>query len=261
MNKSLKILTKTSVPRFVELIYKPFLDVGWTIVYDLLEVINLDSKKVGSFIAKLRKEQGYTQTSLAEILNVSNRTVSKWENGDGYPDITILPEIAKALNITVDELLYGEKFIEKDKEKNSISKSLNDSKIWFILSFFFGIFGALLGTITEAYCIWAFSILFYTHWEIMFGAVSLFAEVVSIITFVFGVYRVVPDLNVKTFNEYCRNNIIKFLTYFAIWFSFPFSFLMRIFFLSRFGYYGIEVLIVLVAIYIIVNVRLYEKYK
>lgn len=41
----------------------------------------MDAKKIGGFIAALRKEKGYTQAALAEILNVSNRTVSKWENG------------------------------------------------------------------------------------------------------------------------------------------------------------------------------------
>ena len=68
----------------------------------------MDSKKTGSLIAALRKEKNCTQTQLAEMLNVSNRTVSKWENGDGFPDITTLPAIAKVLGVTVDELLAGE---------------------------------------------------------------------------------------------------------------------------------------------------------
>ena len=62
----------------------------------------MDSKKTGAFIAALRKEKGYTQANLAELLNISNRTVSKWENGDGFPDITILPDIALVFGITVD---------------------------------------------------------------------------------------------------------------------------------------------------------------
>jgi transcriptional regulator with XRE-family HTH domain len=74
----------------------------------------MDTKKTGRFISALRKEKGYTQAALAEILNVSNRTISKWENGDGYPDITILPDIAAAFEISVDELLAGER---KPKEE------------------------------------------------------------------------------------------------------------------------------------------------
>ena len=74
----------------------------------------MNSKKIGSFIAALRKDKEYTQAELAEILNVSNRTISKWENGDGFPDITILPSVAQALGITVDELLAGEKIPKEE---------------------------------------------------------------------------------------------------------------------------------------------------
>ena len=69
----------------------------------------MNAEKIGVFISSLRKEKGLTQTELAEKLNISNRTVSKWENGDGFPDITILPELSKILGVSVDELLSGEK--------------------------------------------------------------------------------------------------------------------------------------------------------
>ena len=54
----------------------------------------MNQEKIGIFIATLRKERGLTQTALAEMLGISNRTVSKWENGDGLPDISLLPSIA-----------------------------------------------------------------------------------------------------------------------------------------------------------------------
>lgn len=60
-------------------------------------------------LVKLRKENGMTQQEVADNLNVSNRTVSKWENGDGYPEITILPKIAALFMVTCDELLSGER--------------------------------------------------------------------------------------------------------------------------------------------------------
>ncbi|MBR4241426.1 MAG: helix-turn-helix domain-containing protein [Eubacterium sp.] len=69
----------------------------------------MNAEKIGVFISSLRKEKGLTQTELAEKLNISNRTVSKWENGDGFPDITILPVLAEILGVSVDELLSGEK--------------------------------------------------------------------------------------------------------------------------------------------------------
>ena len=52
-----------------------------------------------------------TQKELAEKLNVTDKAISKWERGNGYPEITIIPELAKALEITVNELLSGEKRI------------------------------------------------------------------------------------------------------------------------------------------------------
>lgn len=73
----------------------------------------MDAKETGRFICLLRKEKGLTQSALAEMLNVSNRTVSKWETGEGYPDITLLPDIAKVLGVTTDEILSGKKSSEK----------------------------------------------------------------------------------------------------------------------------------------------------
>ena len=64
----------------------------------------MDAKLTGKIISSARKEKGLTQIQLAEMLNVSNRAVSKWENGDGFPDITLLPEISKSLELTIDEL-------------------------------------------------------------------------------------------------------------------------------------------------------------
>ena len=70
---------------------------------------SLDNKKIGRFIAAQRKQLSMTQRELAEQLNMSNRAVSKWETGEGYPDITVLPALAEILGVTVDELLEGEK--------------------------------------------------------------------------------------------------------------------------------------------------------
>lgn len=57
----------------------------------------------------LRKKNGLTQAAVAKLLKISNRAVSKWENGQGYPEITLLPEIAAIFGVTVDFLLTGEK--------------------------------------------------------------------------------------------------------------------------------------------------------
>lgn len=64
----------------------------------------MDAKRLGSFIAELRKESGMTQAQLAEQLHLTAKAVSKWERGLGYPDITILEPLANALGVTVSEL-------------------------------------------------------------------------------------------------------------------------------------------------------------
>ena len=67
----------------------------------------MDNIQTGKLIAELRKKQGFTQQQLADRLNLSNKTISKWESGSGSPDISNLPLLAKALEVSVDELLNG----------------------------------------------------------------------------------------------------------------------------------------------------------
>ena len=67
----------------------------------------MDQKLTGQFIAKMRKEKGLTQRQLAEKLLISDKTVSKWENGKGYPDISLLEPLAGVLGVSVVELLSG----------------------------------------------------------------------------------------------------------------------------------------------------------
>lgn len=68
----------------------------------------MDQKKSGQFILQLRKEKGLTQKQLADEIGVSDKAVSKWENGNGMPDTGLLVPLCNALDITVNELLSGE---------------------------------------------------------------------------------------------------------------------------------------------------------
>lgn len=68
----------------------------------------MDSKKIGEIIAGQRARLNLTQTTLAEKLMISPKTVSKWESGRGLPSIDILPELSKVLEISIDELLCNE---------------------------------------------------------------------------------------------------------------------------------------------------------
>ena len=67
------------------------------------------NERIGSFIATVRKEKKLTQEQLAERLGVSNRSVSRWENGKTLPDLSLMEDICTALDITLSELLHGEK--------------------------------------------------------------------------------------------------------------------------------------------------------
>ena len=78
----------------------------------------MDKRTMGSFMAALRKVNGLTQQQVADKLNVSNKTVSKWECDDGYPEITILPAIAELYGVTVDELLRGERIVREETAPN-----------------------------------------------------------------------------------------------------------------------------------------------
>ncbi len=69
----------------------------------------MEAQKIGRIIAELRKKNGLTQMQLADKLCISNKTVSRWESGLGYPEITQLPTLAAVLGITVDYLLTGER--------------------------------------------------------------------------------------------------------------------------------------------------------
>jgi len=69
----------------------------------------MNPKLFGATISKLRKQHGMTQSALAKALNVSDKAISKWENGLGYPEITLLPKIAAVFGVTVDYLITGER--------------------------------------------------------------------------------------------------------------------------------------------------------
>lgn len=78
----------------------------------------MNSEKIGAFIKALRKEKNLTQKDLAEILQCTDKAISRWETGRGIPEISFLIPLSKALGISVNELLMGEKFPEEEiKEK------------------------------------------------------------------------------------------------------------------------------------------------
>lgn len=81
----------------------------------------MDQKKIGGFLRELRKERGLTQEQLSEILGVTNRSISRWENGVNLPDFDLVIEITKYFDVKIEDFLDGERKMgqmDKREEEN-----------------------------------------------------------------------------------------------------------------------------------------------
>lgn len=83
----------------------------------------MNQEKIGKFIAQLRKEKNMTQNELANRLGITDRAISKWENGRGMPDLSLIKDLCKELDITINELLSGEK-ISKQYYQNKFEENM-----------------------------------------------------------------------------------------------------------------------------------------
>lgn len=95
-----------------------------------LEVIKMDQIKTGKFIATLRKEKELTQEQLGEKLGVTNKTISRWENGNYMPDIEMLSLLSKEFDVSINELISGERLLIEDFKKaadSNLVMALNNS--------------------------------------------------------------------------------------------------------------------------------------
>ena len=115
----------------------------------------MDYNKIGKFISEERKAKNLTQSKLAEKIFVSDKTISKWEKGKGIPDTSVLLELCEVLDITLNELLNGERSVKKNNNQQTEELLLGMAKeieqknktiwtsMWFIL--IVGIVGMLAG--------------------------------------------------------------------------------------------------------------------
>ena len=111
----------------------------------------MNIEKIGNFITEKRKEHNLTQKQLAEKLHITDRAVSKWENGKSLPDVAVMLDLCKVFNITVNDLLNGEVVImENYKEKAEellleMAKQKADSdKKLLVCEILIGIFGVII---------------------------------------------------------------------------------------------------------------------
>lgn len=90
--------------------------------------------KFNEKLIKLRKENKLTQDKLAEKINISTQSISKWENGHGYPDIENLMKISDLYNLSLDELLKDDKKLEKKIIKDSKSNKYHLISVLYMLA-------------------------------------------------------------------------------------------------------------------------------
>ena len=88
----------------------------------------MDQIKIGKFIATLRRQSGLTQEKLGEKIGVTNKTISPWENGNYMPDIEMLQLLAKEFNVSINELLAGQKMSDEEFRKNADENIIAVSK-------------------------------------------------------------------------------------------------------------------------------------
>jgi len=128
--------------------------------------------KTGAFIAVMRKQRGWTQSELAEKIGVTDKAVSRWETGKGYPDVSLLKPLSEALDVSVNELLTGEEIGPehlREKSDDLLINTLAASKkrVRRMLAICLYIFGGLV-------FIWAFTFIGSdTSWVSIFATFSL----------------------------------------------------------------------------------------
>lgn len=136
----------------------------------------MDQIKIGKFIAEMRKEQNMTQVDLADALGISNKTVSKWETGNGMPDYALVESLCEVLKINANELLSGERLPSNDysrKAEENIMSLMQENSATKKKERFQNI-GIIIGTI---------GLLFTVSWMItMFGGIIAFSLFIDIPT-------------------------------------------------------------------------------
>ena len=90
----------------------------------------MNAEKTGKYIAELRKEKQLTQAQLADILNVSYKTVSKWETGRGFPDIAVLESLAAALDTGIADLIRGEQ-LPRQTDTDEVNRIMSEGTALF----------------------------------------------------------------------------------------------------------------------------------
>lgn len=170
----------------------------------------MDQYKIGKFIAARRKEMKMTQKELAEQLGITDRAISKWENGRCMPDMSLLQPLSKALGVGVNDLLSGEIVADEHFREKSEQNLVNMAELNHLRSVKTGMYGMLaVFAVLLVYCwatgegtyglgslIFAFMAFFFLHkWHItkdrkllMCGVINVVSSAVNLIAFLAGTW-------------------------------------------------------------------------
>jgi len=167
----------------------------------------MDQNKIGKFIGFKRKEKNITQSELAEKLNITDRAISKWENGVCLPDASIMPDLCKILDITINDLFSGEVVDMKDNEKrleNNLLEmvKIKESRDKELLSM--EIFMGIIMTIVMLFCIFIASLVNMQDW------LRIMLIIIGIIPFIFGVFYAIRIEQIAGYYE-CDNCHYKYI--------------------------------------------------
>ena len=176
----------------------------------------MDQIKIGKFIQEKRKENRLTQSELAEKLDVTDRAISKWENGNCIPDVSNIQELCKILNITINDLFSGCVVDMKDNEKKLEENLLEMTRIkeqrdkeLLVLEIFIG----AIVSIMMFLCIMIASFVEMEEW------IKIVLIVAGIIPFAIGIGYAIRIEQIAGYYE-CSNCHYKYIpTYKSVLFS------------------------------------------
>ncbi len=167
----------------------------------------MDQIKIGKFISSKRKEKNITQSELAERLNITNRAISKWENGICLPDANNMPDLCKILDITINDLFSGEVVDMKDNEKKLEENLLEMTRIkeqrdkeLLILEIFIGV----IVSIVMLACIFITSLVSMPDWF------RIILIIIGIIPFAIGICYAIRIEQIAGYYE-CSNCHYKYV--------------------------------------------------
>lgn len=205
-----------------KILFMRFIIIVEMVIYCHKGVIYMDQLKVGELLKALRKSKGKTQEEVASDLFVSQKTISRWENGESLPDIAIITDVASYYGITVDELLNGAVNNREDRNINNNKKEKERTNL--VKQHLFKNLNIYLIISLSSFAVFllaSFIVLFTVNNFVIPIVLALFGLVASLVLFIIGyndtnskVDDYLESINLKSLKESLKSKLILFLDIF-----------------------------------------------